>query len=127
MQKSRSLPIVALIVIALIAVTGFWMKGVYNTMVTQDEQVKTAWGQVENQYQRRAELSPNLVNTVKGDAAHERDTLEAVIQARALATQTRVNADNLEQAPLQLIQAARRQAHRALSRPLAARQPYPDS
>ena len=126
MQNSRSLPIVALIVIALIAVTGFWMKGVYNTMVTQDEQVKTAWGQVENQYQRRADLIPNLVNTVKGYAAHERDTLEAVIQARARATQTTVNADNLDQASLQQFQAAQGQLSSALSRLMVVIERYPD-
>ena len=59
------------IIIAIVAILFFWVKGVYNNMVTQDEGVKTAWSQVENQYQRRMDLIPNLVNTVKGYAAHE--------------------------------------------------------
>ena len=67
------------IVIAIAAVLLFWVKGVYNNMVTQDEGVKTAWSQVENQYQRRLDLIPNLVNTVKGYASHEKETLEGVI------------------------------------------------
>ena len=60
------------IIIAIVAILFFWVKGVYNNMVTQDEGVKTAWSQVENQYQRRMDLIPNLVNTVKGYAAHEK-------------------------------------------------------
>ena len=70
------------IIIAIVAILFFWVKGVYNNMVTQDEGVKTAWSQVENQYQRRMDLIPNLVNTVKGYAAHEKNTLESVILAR---------------------------------------------
>ena len=66
------------IIIAIVAILFFWVKGVYNNMVTQDEGVKTAWSQVENQYQRRMDLIPNLVNTVKGYAAHEKETLEGV-------------------------------------------------
>ena len=74
---------VAWIIIAIVAILFYWVKGVYNNMVTQDEGVKTAWSQVENQYQRRMDLIPNLVNTVKGSAAHEKETLEAVVNARA--------------------------------------------
>ena len=74
---------ITLIVIVIIFVSLFsWVKGTYNTMVTQDESVKTAWSQVENQYQRRMDLIPNLVNTVKGYATHEKETLEGVISAR---------------------------------------------
>jgi hypothetical protein len=76
------------IIIAVVLVLFFWVRGVYNSMVTQDESVKTAWSQVENQYQRRLDLIPNLVNTVKGYASHERATLEGVINARANATKT---------------------------------------
>ena len=65
------------IIVALAVLLFFWTKGVYNNLVTQDEGVKTAWSQVENQYQRRADLIPNLVNTVKGYAANEKNTLEA--------------------------------------------------
>lgn len=64
-------------------------------MVSQDEAVGTAWSNVENQYQRRADLIPNLVNTVKGYAAHEKETFDAVVSARAKATQTTVSIDDL--------------------------------
>lgn len=80
---------ITLAVVAILGISLFsWVKGTYNTMVAQDENVKTAWSQVENQYQRRMDLIPNLVNTVKGYAAHEKETLEGVVSARAQATQT---------------------------------------
>ena len=78
-----TIAIVAVVVIALFG----WVKGVYNGMVEQEESVNTAWSQVENVYQRRADLIPNLVNTVKGYAAHESETLQGVIEARSKATQ----------------------------------------
>ena len=84
------------IIIAIVAILFFWVKGVYNNMVTQDEGVKTAWSQVENQYQRRMDLIPNLVNTVKGYAAHEKETLEGVVNARAEATKTTIDPSNLD-------------------------------
>lgn len=75
---------ITLAVVAILGISLFsWVKGTYNTMVAQDENVKTAWSQVENQYQRRMDLIPNLVNTVKGYAAHEKETLEGVVSARA--------------------------------------------
>lgn len=71
---------ITLAVVAILGISLFsWVKGTYNTMVAQDENVKTAWSQVENQYQRRMDLIPNLVNTVKGYAAHEKETLEGVV------------------------------------------------
>ena len=80
---------ITLAVVAILGISLFsWVKGTYNTMVAQDENVKTAWSQVENQYQRRMDLIPHLVNTVKGYAAHEKETLEGVVSARAQATQT---------------------------------------
>ena len=79
------------LIILLIVWVGFYFMGAYNTMVEKDETVQTAWSQVENQYQRRTDLIPNLVNTVKGYQDHEAETLEAVVQARANATKTNVN------------------------------------
>ncbi len=89
------------IVIAIIIIIGIllysWVKGAYNQMVTQSETVDKHWADVENVYQRRADLIPNLVATVKGYASHERETLEGVINARAKATQTTINAGELTQ------------------------------
>ncbi len=79
-------------VVALLAIIGilflgvFWYTSIYNDLVRREEGVKSAWGQVQNQYQRRLDLVPNLVETVKGYAAHESETLEAVTKARAQAT-----------------------------------------
>ena len=77
-----------IIAIAIVAVLVIWFATGYNSLVKQEEGVKTAWSQVENQYQRRSDLIPNLVNTVKGYASHESETLEGVVAARARATQT---------------------------------------
>ena len=71
-----------MILIALVAIVAIWGVSAYNGLVKMDESVNTAWSNVENQYQRRADLIPNLVNTVKGYAAHEKETLEAVLAAR---------------------------------------------
>lgn len=125
-MKGKGL-LIALIVIAVLAFLSYgWVKGAYNTMVAQDESVNTAWSQVQNQYQRRADLIPNLVETVKGYAAHERDTLQAVIEARAKATSTTINAGNLNPAALQQFQAAQGELSSALSRLMAVVEQYPD-
>ena len=87
------LGILAVIVIIAVAVVLYFV-GIYNEMVAKDEGVKTAWSQVENQYQRRADLIQNLVNTVQGYADFESETLEAVINARSKATQTQVNVND---------------------------------
>ena len=84
-----------IIIIAAIAVIAIWAISGYNGLVKMDESVSTAWSNVENQYQRRSDLIPNLVNTVKGYAAHEKETLEAVMSARSKATQMTIDADNL--------------------------------
>ena len=71
-----------MILIALVAIVAIWGVSAYNGLVKMDESVNTAWSNVENQYQRRADLIPNLVSTVKGYAAHEKETLEAVLAAK---------------------------------------------
>lgn len=112
--------------VILILILFFAGKGVYNNMVSQDEKVKTAWSQVENQYQRRADLIPNLVNTVKGYATHERETLEGVIEARAKATQTTINADNLTPESFQQFQNSQTELTNALSRLMVVVERYPE-
>lgn len=114
------------IIIAVVLVLFFWVRGVYNSMVTQDESVKTAWSQVENQYQRRLDLIPNLVNTVKGYASHERATLEGVINARANATKTTIDPTNLNEDTMKQFQAAQGELSSALSRLMVVVERYPD-
>ena len=79
--------IIWIVVLGVLAIAVIWGVNRYNAIITAEEDVNTAWSQVENQYQRRADLIPNLVETVKGYAAHESETLEGVIAARAKATQ----------------------------------------
>ena len=98
----------------------------YNSMVEKEEAVSTAWSNVENQYQRRADLIPNLVNTVKGYAAHEKETLESVVSARSKATQMTLSADNLTPEKLKEYQAAQGAVESALSRLLAVTENYPE-
>ena len=114
------------IIIAVVLVLFFWVRGVYNSMVTQDESVKTAWSQVENQYQRRLDLIPNLVNTVKGYASHELATLEGVINARANATKTTIDPTNLNEETMKQFQAAQGELSSALSRLMVVVERYPD-
>ena len=115
-----------IIVIALVAIVAIWAVSGYNSLVKMDESVSTAWSNVENQYQRRADLIPNLVNTVKGYAAHEKETLEAVMSARSKATQMTVDADNLTPEKLQEYQKAQGEIGAALGRLLAITEAYPD-
>ena len=95
-----------LIVIAIVAVIAFWCIGAYNGMVSVEEKATTEWAKVQSSYQRRADLVPNLVNTVKGYAAHEKETLEGVVAARAKATSINVDASDLTPEKLQQFQAA---------------------
>ncbi|MDG9885941.1 LemA family protein [Pseudomonas sp. GD04058] len=98
-----------------------------NNIPSYDEQVKAAWGQVQNQYQRRADLIPNLVETVKGYARHEQDTLTAVIEARAKATSIQVDAKTLDDPEkLKQFQAAQAQLTGALSRLMVVAEQYPN-
>lgn len=98
----------------------------YNSIQTKEEQVSSAWSQVENQYQRRADLIPNLVNTVKGYADFEQETLTQVIEARSKATSVNVNADELNPEQVAKFQEAQDQLSGALSRLLVTVERYPD-
>src|SRR6056297_1579681 len=102
-------------VILLAIVSGFLFSGCgYNKMVDMEEQVTAQWAQVENVYQRRADLIPNLVNTVKGYAEHEQETLEGVIEARSKATSVNLSADDLNQENMQKFEQAQQQLSSAL-------------
>ena len=98
----------------------------YNTMVEKEEAVNTAWSNVENQYQRRADLIPNLVNPVKGYAAHESETLASVVEARAKATQITVSADQLTPEALARYQQAQGEIGSALGRLMRITENYPE-
>ena len=115
-----------IILIAVIAIAAIWGVSAYNGLVKMDESVSTAWSNVENQYQRRADLIPNLVNTVKGYAAHEKETFEAVVSARSKATQMTIDADNLTPEKLQQYQKAQGEIGAALGRLLAITENYPE-
>ncbi|HPF50045.1 MAG TPA: LemA family protein [Draconibacterium sp.] len=98
----------------------------YNKMVEMDEQVTSQWAQVENVYQRRADLIPNLVNTVKGYAAHEQETLEGVIEARSKASSVNIDADKLTPETIQQFTQAQDGLSSALSRLMVVVERYPD-
>lgn len=117
--------ILGIVALVIIIVYRFFT-GSYNNMVTYDEAVTTQWSNVENVYQRRADLIPNLVNTVKGYAEHEQETLEAVVNARSKATSTNISADNLTPEALQQFQEAQSGLSSALSRLLVVVEKYPD-
>lgn len=118
---------VALIVIAaLVLALFFWVKGAYNSMVRMDEGVSGAWAQVENVYQRRADLVPNLVATVKGYAEHEAGTLEAVVEARAKATQMTVDPSGLSEEQISEFMEAQDELGAAIGRLLVSVERYPD-
>ncbi len=98
----------------------------YNSLVEKEEAVDGAWGQVQNVYQRRADLIPNLVNTVKGYAAHEQETLSGVVEARAKATQITVNADDLTEENIKKFQQAQGELQQALGKLLSITENYPE-
>lgn len=118
---------IALGVVALLILIIFlWFKNSYNNLVVLDENVKGKWSQVETQYQRRADLIPNLVNTVKGYADFEKSTLTQVIEARANATKVTVSPERLDAKSIQQFQAAQNQVSSALGRLLAVAENYPN-
>lgn len=113
-------------IILLILIIYFSISGTYNKMVEKQENVSSKWSQVENVYQRRLDLIPNLVATVKGYAAHEKETLQGVIEARAKATSMNVSADNLTPEALQKFQQAQQGMSSALARLMVVVEKYPD-
>lgn len=126
MKKTWIIVIAVIPVIAIIAVIAIYFTSTYNSMVAQEEAVSTAWSNVGNQYQRRSDLIPNLVNTVKGYATHEKETFDAVVSARAKATQTTVSIDDLTPEKMQAYQRAQGEVGSALSRLLAVTENYPE-
>src|SRR5215207_5285694 len=125
---SLSLPIQALRLIALLTVIGVVLAGCgVNTIPTLEEQAKGRWSDVQNQYQRRADLIPNLVETVKGYAKQEQETLTRVIEARAKATSIKVDASTVtDPAKFKEFQDAQNQLSGALGRLIAVSEAYPD-
>ena len=118
---------IILIVIAVVVLSIFaWFKNTYNGMVNMQEDVSAQWSNVENQYQRRLDLIPNLVNIVKGYAAHEQNTLNGVVEARAKATQMQINVDNLDEAAMKKLNAIQGELSTALSRLMAITENYPE-
>src|SRR5699024_6570266 len=116
---------IVFVVLACIVTMSFSSCG-YNTMVSKDENVKAKWAQVENTYQRRADLIPNLVNTVKGSASHESETLEAVVNARAKATQVTVDPSNLSEESIEAFQQSQDALSQSIGRLLVSVEAYPD-
>ncbi len=118
--------VILIVIVAVVLVLFFWIKGMYNSMVRTDETVSQAWAQVENVYQRRADLVPNLVATVKGYAEHESSTLEAVVEARAKATQATVDPSTLSEEELARFMSAQNELGTAIGRLLVSVERYPD-
>ena len=118
--------LITIIVLAVIGMIAAWLIGRYNVMVTMEENVENAWGQVENQYQRRMDLIPNLVSTVKGYATHEQSTYTAVMEARAKATQIPIDPANATPEQLAAYQNAQGELSQALGRLLAVAENYPE-
>jgi len=127
MSKSNKGSLIAIVIVILLVLWAV-VAGISfnNKAVQQEEGVRQAWSQVENQYQRRADLIPNLVNTVKGYATHERETLEGVVEARAKATQMTVDPTKMTAEDLAAYQQAQGELSQALGRLLAVSERYPD-
>ena len=115
-----------LILVAIVAISSLTSCSTYNNMVTLDETVRNAWSNVETQYQRRADLIPNLVSTVKGYASHEESTLQSVIDARSKATSVNISLDELTPEKIAEFQQAQSAVTSALGRLIAVSENYPD-
>lgn len=124
-KNQRKWLTIAIVVIFVFLIYG-WFKNTYNAMVQMDERIAANWSQVENVYQRRADLIPNLVNTVKGYAEHEQETLTGVIEARSKATSVNVDPTNLNASNIQQFQAAQEGLSSALSRLMVVVERYPE-
>lgn len=122
MKKNKGL-IITVVVIALVAI---WGISSYNGLVSMDENISNSWANVETQYQRRSDLIPNLVNTVKGYAKHESETLESVMAARSQATQVKIDPSNCTPQQLAAYQKAQGDVTTALGKLLAITENYPD-
>ncbi len=122
-MKRKGWIILAVVVIVVLG-TYSWMKGSYNEMVRLNEEVQAQSSQIENQYQRRADLIPNLVSTVKGYAEHEKSTLDQVAEARAQASQTRIDINDAQ--AMAQFDRAQGELSSALSRLMAISESYPD-
>ena len=119
--------VITLLIIAGVAMAIFFAcKNGYNNMVLKQETVAAQWSNVENQYQRRLDLIPNLVNTVKGYASHESETLTAVIEARAQATRTNISIDELNQQAISELNKSQGALSAALGKLMAIAESYPD-
>lgn len=124
-KKFRTISIIGVFILPILFAI-ISIMGSYNDMVTKDEAVTGQWSQVENVYQRRADLIPNLVNTVKGYAAHERETLEGVVNARAKATSTTIDPSKLNAESIKQFAAAQDGLSSALSKLMVVVERYPD-
>lgn len=122
-MKSRN--IILIVIVAFVLILGGCGCGGYNKMVNLDENVKAKWANVQSDYQRRADLVPNLVSTVKGAANFEQETLTKVIEARSKATSVNISADNLTPEKIQQFQQAQGELGGALSRLLVVAEQYP--
>ncbi len=126
MKKSISGLLILVIIVVVLLLVISWGVGIYNKIVPMNEKVATEWSNVETQYQRRADLIPNFVNTVKGAAAFERETLTRVIEARAKATQVTVDPSDITPEQLQEFQAAQSEVSSALQRLMVVVERYPE-
>lgn len=124
-MKKKSIITIVIIAVVVLAIY-LWFKSGYNAMVMKQETVQAQWAQVENVYQRRADLIPNLVATVKGYAQHEQGTLTAVIEARSKATGITIDPTDLDPEDIARFQAAQDQLSGALSRLLVSVEAYPE-
>ena len=124
MKKSGTITLV--VVIGVIVIIAGWVMGAYNSLVSNEEAVNSAWSQVENVYQRRSDLIPNLVATVKGYAEHESSTLEGVVEARSKATAVNVDPSNLSPEAIAKFQQAQGELSSALGRLMMIKEAYPD-
>jgi LemA protein len=123
-QVKKWIIIGVIVLVIVILISG--IKNSYNKMATMDEQITSNWSQVENVYQRRADLIPNLVNTVKGYATHENSTLTEIVEARAKATSVNIHPDKLDAQSLQEFQTAQQGLSSALGRLMVVVENYPD-